>query len=160
MSATPSWARTDPSTYSTIECTIDCGWTTTCTWYGREPPPTRPRVGRHQAPRHHERFLVGERDGPSREDRGHRRQEPGATDERRDDDVGVDVARQGHEAVRPAEELRPRGRQEPRQLIERPGVEKRDGAGRVLPAQIGDALDVGSSRREPGHLELLGEARD
>src|SRR5436190_15100298 len=32
MSARPSWAMTDPSTYSTIECTIDCGWTTTCTW--------------------------------------------------------------------------------------------------------------------------------
>src|SRR6266852_871177 len=31
MSATPSWAMTAPSTYSTIECTIDCGWMTTWT---------------------------------------------------------------------------------------------------------------------------------
>src|SRR5712691_9578286 len=35
MSATPSWAMTDPSTYSTIECTMDCGCTTTCTCSGR-----------------------------------------------------------------------------------------------------------------------------
>ena len=34
MSATPSWAITEPSTYSTIECTIDCGCTTTCTCSG------------------------------------------------------------------------------------------------------------------------------
>ena len=34
MSATPSWAITEPSMYSTIECTIDCGWMTTCTWSG------------------------------------------------------------------------------------------------------------------------------
>src|SRR2546422_237008 len=35
MSATPSWAKTAPSMYSTIECTMLCGWTTTCTWSGR-----------------------------------------------------------------------------------------------------------------------------
>ena len=34
MSATPNWASTEPSMYSTIECTIDCGWITTCTWSG------------------------------------------------------------------------------------------------------------------------------
>ncbi len=29
MSVTPSWAMTDPSRNSTIECTTDCGWITT-----------------------------------------------------------------------------------------------------------------------------------
>src|SRR5574337_907468 len=29
MSATPSWAMTEPSMYSTMECTMDCGWTRT-----------------------------------------------------------------------------------------------------------------------------------
>ncbi len=28
MSVVESWAMIDPSTYSTIECTIDCGWMT------------------------------------------------------------------------------------------------------------------------------------
>ncbi len=34
MSATPSWAMTEPSTYSTSECTTDCGCTTTWTCSG------------------------------------------------------------------------------------------------------------------------------
>ena len=34
MSATPSWAITEPSTYSTMEWTMDWGWTITCTWPG------------------------------------------------------------------------------------------------------------------------------
>ncbi len=34
MSGTPSWAITEPSMYSTIECTTDCGCTMTCTWSG------------------------------------------------------------------------------------------------------------------------------
>ncbi len=29
MSGGEHWAIVEPSTYSTIECTIDCGWTTT-----------------------------------------------------------------------------------------------------------------------------------
>ena len=32
MSVTPSCAMIDPSTSSTIECTIDCGWMTTSIW--------------------------------------------------------------------------------------------------------------------------------
>ena len=32
MSGGLSWAITEPSLYSTIECTIDCGWITTAIW--------------------------------------------------------------------------------------------------------------------------------
>src|SRR3972149_4466617 len=35
MSATPSWARTEPSMYSTMEWTMDCGCTTTSICSGR-----------------------------------------------------------------------------------------------------------------------------
>ena len=34
MSVTEICARIDPSTYSTIECTVDCGCTVTLTWLG------------------------------------------------------------------------------------------------------------------------------
>jgi len=34
MSGLPSWASTEPSSYSTMECTMLCGCTTTCTCSG------------------------------------------------------------------------------------------------------------------------------
>ena len=32
ISGIESWAMVAPSVISTIECTIDCGWTTTSIW--------------------------------------------------------------------------------------------------------------------------------
>ena len=37
MSGAPSWARNEPSAYSTSECTRLCGWTTTLTWDSGSP---------------------------------------------------------------------------------------------------------------------------
>ena len=244
MSATPSWAITQPSMYSTIECTIDCGCTTTCTWSGatsnsqrasmissplfisvaesivilapifqvgcwsasstvtvassrlgrlaeraaggreqdavhvaavvadqaledravlgvdrQQRDAARPRGRGHEAARHHQRLLVGERHGAPGLDGGHRRQQAGAADERRDHDVGVDVAGQRHQPVGAGEQLRARRRQQPRQPIAGVRVEQRDGARRVLAAEVGDALDVRAARREARHRELVGEAR-
>ena len=41
MSATPSWAMTEPSTYSTMEWMMDCGCTTTCTCSAGRPKSQR-----------------------------------------------------------------------------------------------------------------------
>src|SRR5258708_23288448 len=54
MSGCPSWAITDPSAYSTIECTTLCGWTTT--WICSGPAPNSQRSEEHtselQSPDH------------------------------------------------------------------------------------------------------------
>ena len=42
MSGIESWAMVEPSVYSTIEWTIDCGWTTTSMWSRPMPTPASP----------------------------------------------------------------------------------------------------------------------
>ena len=37
ISVVETWARMLPSQYSTMACTLDCGWITTCTWEGSKP---------------------------------------------------------------------------------------------------------------------------
>ena len=189
---------TEPSTYSTSECTIDCGCTTTCTcsggtsnshrasmtssplfmrvaestvilapirqvgWFSASATVTRARsaafmvrkgppeavsrmrrtsarlwpsrhwktalcsestgrsgdpalAGRrgHQAARHHERLLVGERHALAALDGGHRRQQTGAAHDGREDHVGLDLAGERHETRRSREQLGARQRAAP-----------------------------------------------
>ena len=246
MSATPSWAITQPSMYSTIECTIDCGCTITCTWSGARSKSQRAsmissplfiRVAESiviLAPIFHvgcwsasstviaakrlRRPLAERAAGGRQQDRGGRRpgcgrpgtgrsrcarSRPAAARRRapgrppssgcrpsraspcwRAPRCGLPRWRPSSARARrrpraPRRRCRRRRRAPARPARRRPasssgrgagssrasrsrgvGVEQGDRARRVLAAEVGDPLDVGAARGEPGHRELVGEARD
>ena len=128
--------------------------------YGQQRHAPGARSGGHEAPGHHQRFLVGQGHRAPGLDGRHRRQQADAAHERREHDVGVDVTREGHEPVDPRQQLGPRRRQQPRQRVHGRRLQQRHRRRRVLPAQVGDQLGVGAARGHAGHRELLGEAGD
>ncbi len=109
---------------------------------------------RHQAARHNERLLVGDGHGLAGLDGGHGGQEPRAAHDGREDDVGLDVARQGDEPARAAQDLRTRMPERPRHDVHGALVRQREGARPVLPAQLGHQLRAGSPRGESFDAEL------
>ena len=115
---------------------------------------------RHERPRHDERLLVRERDGAAGPDRGQRGHEPGSADQRRDDDVGGHLPREGRQALGAAEELRSGRRQHSGQAVHRGPIEQGHGGRAVGSDLLGDEGDVGSPGGETAHAELLGEGAD
>jgi hypothetical protein len=118
------------------------------------------RGARHERARHHQRLLVGERDGTPGPDRGERGHEARGPHQRRDDDVRGDVTRDGRQALGPPVELRPGRRQLPGQAIDGGPIEERHGR-RPMGADLpGDQGDVGPARGEAADAELVREGGD
>ena len=127
---------------------------------GEQGDAARPRRRRHETASHDQRLLVGQGQGSPGQHGGHGGQEPGRPDQGRYHDVGVDLAGERGQARGAPEQLRPRRGQERGEAIDGVFLQEGNGPGRVLPAEIGDDLDVGAPGGQPGHRELLREARD